>query len=231
VTVIVLIPAHEEAERIAATVTAASAIEGVDRVLVVDDGSADDTAMRAEAAGAQVVRLGRNEGKGAAMDAGYALIRDEADVVLLLDGDLGESASQGGLLLEPVLSGAADMVVAAFPRPAGKAGFGLVRGLARAGIRALGGRRFEPTAPLSGQRALDRDALEAVTPFASGYGVEVAMTIRALRAGLRVVEIPTRMAHAATGRDIAGFVHRGRQFLHVARALAALAVERRPGAR
>lgn len=229
--VIVLIPAHDEAERIAATVAAACAIGAVDRVLVIDDGSADDTAARAEAAGAEVLRLGRNAGKGAALDAGLASVRDDADVVLLLDGDLAESAGQGGRLLGPVLRGEADMTVATFPRPTGKAGFGLVKGLARAGIRVLGGHGFDPTAPLSGQRALDRDALAAVTPFASGYGVEVALTVRALRAGLRVVEVPTEMAHAATGRDIAGFAHRGRQFAHVARALLALAVERRRRAR
>jgi glycosyltransferase involved in cell wall biosynthesis len=229
-TVIALIPAHDEAQRIVATVTATASIAGVDRVLVIDDGSGDDTAARAEAAGAEVLRLGRNAGKGAALDAGLALVRAEADIVLLLDGDLGESASEGERLLGPVVRGEADMTVAAFPRPTGKAGFGLVKGLARAGIRLLGGRGFEPTAPLSGQRALDRDALEAVTPFAFGYGVEVALTVRALRSGLRVLEVPTQMSHAATGRDAAGFLHRGRQFAHVARAIVALAFERRPGA-
>lgn len=229
--VVVLIPAHDEAERIGATVVAALAIVGVDRVLVIDDGSSDETAARAEQFGAEVLRLERNAGKGAALDAGLAMVQDEVEAVLLLDGDLAESASQGGRLLGPVLRGEADMTVATFPRPAGRAGFGLVKALARAGIRVLGGRGFEPTAPLSGQRALDRDALAAVTPFAFGYGVEVALTVRALRAGLRVVEVPTEMAHAATGRDAAGFAHRGRQFAHVARAILALAVERRPGAR
>jgi glycosyltransferase involved in cell wall biosynthesis len=229
-TVIALIPAHDEAERIAATVEATMRIAGVDRVLVIDDGSSDDTAERAEAAGAEVLRLGRNVGKGAALDAGLASVRGDVDVVVLLDGDLGASASQGDRLLGPVLRGEADMTVAAFPTPAGKAGFGLVKGLARAGIRTLGGHGFTPTAPLSGQRALDRAALDAVTPFAFGYGVEVALTVRALRAGLRVVEVPTDMSHAATGRDMAGFAHRGRQFIHVARAIAALAFERGPRA-
>ena len=228
---IVLIPAHDEAERIAATVVAAAAIAGVDRVLVIDDGSSDDTSERAAGAGADVLRLTRNVGKGAALDAGLETVRDDADVVLLLDGDLGESASQGGRILAPVLHGEADMAIAGFPRPEGKAGFGLVKGLARFGIRLLGGRGFEAGAPLSGQRALDRRTIDVVTPFAFGYGVEVALTVRALRAGLRVVEVPTEMTHAATGRDVAGFAHRGRQFLHVARALLRLAFERPRGAR
>jgi hypothetical protein len=228
--VIALIPAHDEAERITATVVAALGIPGVDRIVVIDDASSDDTARLAGTAGAEVIRLAANVGKGAALDAGLARVRDDADILLLLDGDLADSAGQGSLLLEPVLSGQADMTVAAFPRPTGKAGFGLVKGLARFGIRLLGsaaGRRFEATAPLSGQRAMTRECWAAVTPFAFGYGVEVALTVRALRKGFRVVEVVTTMSHDATGRDVAGFKHRGRQFLHVARAIVRLAFERR----
>jgi hypothetical protein len=228
--VIALIPAHDEAERITATVVAALGIPGVDRIVVIDDASSDDTARLAGTAGAEVIRLAANVGKGAALDAGLARVRDDADILLLLDGDLADSAAQGSLLLEPVLSGQADMTVAAFPRPTGKAGFGLVKGLARFGIRLLGsaaGRRFEATAPLSGQRAMTRECWAAVTPFAFGYGVEVALTVRALRKGFRVVEVVTTMSHDATGRDVAGFKHRGRQFLHVERAIVRLAFERR----
>jgi len=67
-----------------------------------------------------------------------------------------------------------------------------------------------------------------VRPFSSGYGAEVGITVRALRGGMKLVEVPTTMAHAATGRDIAGFAHRGRQFVHVASALARLALRRTP---
>jgi glycosyltransferase involved in cell wall biosynthesis len=224
VDIAVLIPAHDEGDRIAATVAAARAIPGVTRCVVVDDASQDDTAEKAEAAGAKVVRLWNNVGKGAALEAGAMRI-ENADVVLLLDGDLGETAAQGALLLAPVLADEADMSIATFP-PAGKAGFGFVLRIARWGIRSLGG-DFEAAAPLSGQRALTSDALAATRPFATGYGVEVALTVRALRRGLRLVEIPTTMTHAATGRDLKGFVHRGRQFVHVCLALLKLSFERR----
>lgn len=227
---VALIPAHDEAERIQATVRAAASIPGVRRVIVVDDDSSDGTAQLAEDAGAEVLRLLENLGKGAALDAGLALVPRDVDALLLLDGDLAESAAQGALLLGPVERGQADMTVAVFPRPAGKAGFGLVKGLARLGIRALGGRagrEFPAGAPLSGQRAMTPECLERVTPFAFGYGVEVALTVRALRGGMRVAEVPTTMSHDATGRDAAGFAHRGRQFAHVAMALARLAFERR----
>jgi glycosyltransferase involved in cell wall biosynthesis len=225
-TIVALIPAYNEAQRIAATVSAVAGIGKVDSILVVDDGSADDTAHIAEAAGARVLRLAVNAGKGAALDAGYELLREEADILLLLDGDLGSTAGQAGSLLDPVVRGEADMTIAAFPRPVGKAGFGLVKGLARTGIHCLGSRSFTASAPLSGQRALNRRALAVTTPFAFGYGVEVALTVRALRARMRVIEVPTTMAHAATGRDAAGFAHRGRQFTHVVRALVRLALER-----
>lgn len=221
----VLIPAHNEAARVGDTVTAARALPGVTRVVVVDDGSADETARRAEVAGAKVVRLMHNVGKGAALEAGASRVAD-ADIVLLLDADLGVTASQAELLLEPVVAGRADMSVAAFPRPTGKAGFGLVKGLARWGIARMGG-GFEAQAPLSGQRALNARSFEAVRPFATGYGVEVALTVRALRCGLRVEEVPTTMKHAATGRDLSGFIHRGRQFTHVLMALVKLSLERR----
>jgi len=103
--------------------------------------------------------------------------------------------------------------VAHFPSPKKKGGFGLVRGLARLGIRYFTGLKVK--APLSGQRALAREVLPAVLPFAGGYGVEVALTIRAARRGYRVREIPLPMHHRETGRSLSGFLHRGRQFRDV----------------
>lgn len=225
--VIALIPAHNEQARIVQTVTAVGTITEIDRVIVIDDGSTDRTAELAAGAGAEVVSLAVNSGKGAALNAGLARAtsRGEDPVILLLDADLGDSAAQAGSLLLPVVQGVADMTIAAFPRPQGKAGFGLVKGLARRGIRRLGNPDFPAHAPLSGQRALSPAARHACTPFAQGYGVEIALTVHALQAGLRVLEVETTMTHAATGRDLAGFLHRGRQFLHVLRTLVALSKE------
>lgn len=222
--VVALIPAHDEAARVGATVAAVRSAGVVDRIVVVDDGSGDSTADVAREAGAEVVRLDRNAGKGAALEAGLDRVRDDADVLVLLDADLEATAAQVSRLVQPVLDGVADMAVAALPRPARTGGFGLVKGLARWGIRTLA--HLDVRAPLSGQRAMSREAWEAATPFLPGFGVEVGLTVRAARAGLRVVEVPTTMTHAATGRDLAGFRHRGRQFLAVARAIALLALER-----
>ncbi len=212
----VVIPAYNAAARVESTVRAALGIvlPGWETgVLVVDDGSRDGTAVRATAAGAAVLRLPRNGGKGRAVAAGVAAL--PADAWLFLDADLGETAAEGCVLAEPVAAGRADVAVAVMPRRG--AGLGLAVGLARAGTLALAGRWLE--APLSGQRCLNRRAWEACRPD-SGFGLEAGMNVDVLRAGLRLVEVPTAMGHAATGWNPAGVWHRGRQFLAVAGALA-----------
>ena len=223
--VVALIPAYNEAERIEETVRATLSIPAVTSCIVIDDGSRDETAAIAERAGAKVARLLGNAGKGGALQFG-AKRSEDADYLLLLDGDLGDTAAQGAALLEPVLAGAADMTIATFPKPAGKAGFGFVKGMARKQIAAMGG-GFLADAPLSGQRALTRECFDSTLPIGVGYGVEVTLTIRALRAGFRLLEVPTTMSHAATGRNFAGFHHRGRQFVHVWLALRKLRKETR----
>ncbi len=207
-----LVPAYNEADSIGATVKALRAVSGVDKVVVVDDASADDTVRAAESAGADVVRMSRNLGKGGAVNK--ALSGDlPFDSILLIDGDTGETASEAGKLLKPVLSGQTDMTVAVLPRKEGTGGFGLALGLAKRVIKSKTG--FESAAPLSGQRALNKKAFEAAYPFAQGYGLETAMTVDVLRAGLKVTEVPAGFTHAYTRRDLGGFMHRGRQFLAI----------------
>ena len=210
-----VVPAHDEAGRVEATVRALRRIGHVAEVVVVDDGSTDGTAGAAERAGARVLRLGRNRGKGAALAHGVAATR--ASILLLADADLGSSAANLEAVLLPVLNGETDLAIAAPPRAGGPSGFGLVEALARWGIRRLAGRRMER--PLSGQRAVRREVIDALPGFAPGFGVETAFTIGALRAGYRVIEVPCEIAHARTGRDPAGFAHRARQGLDVIRAL------------
>lgn len=218
--VVALIPAYNEAKYITATVAALAALSEVSEIVVVDDASSDSTAALAAAAGARVISLPCNSGKGAALNRGSEQIK--ADIVMLLDGDLGDSAGNAKLLLEPVLAGRADMTVAHFPPPRLKGGFGLVKGLARKGIKFYTG--LEMQSPLSGQRVMTRPVMDKLLPFASGYGVEVGLTIKAARAGFKVLEVPVPMTHAETGRDLKGFWHRGRQFCHIARVLAKAAV-------
>ena len=210
----VVIPARNESARIAATVTAARAIRGVHVVVVVDDGSTDETAEVALAAGALVVRHRRNRGKAAAMTSGATAVQD--DVLVFLDADLGATAAEAATLLAALSH--ADVAVATLPAATGAGGHGFVVRLARKGIERRTG--WAPKQPLSGQRALTRAAFEAARPLAYGFGVETAMTVDLMRKGFRVVEVETQMAHRVTGRSWRDQVHRARQFAHVAIALA-----------
>jgi hypothetical protein len=193
-----------------------SGIAGVQAVLVVDDGSTDGTADSARAAGAWVLGLAENRGKGGALAAAL-LATPETDVYLLVDADTGATAAGAAGLLEPVLAGEADMAVGVLPSAGSRAGLGLVRRLAAAGIRrATGG--FVARAPLSGQRAVRGPLLRALD-LAPRFGLETALTVDAVRAGARVVELPVDMDHRHTGRSLAGFSHRARQGADIARAL------------
>jgi len=233
--VAVVIPAKDEEARIAATVAGARRIKGVDLVLVVDDGSTDRTAERAQAGGATVVRHARNRGKAAAMETGASSVavleqqegRPTPRALLFLDGDLQDTADAAAPLAEAVLAGDADMTIAVLPpqqSPGG--GRGLVVNLSRDGIQRATG--WTATQPLSGQRCLTRAAYEAGLPLAAGFGVETALTIDLLRKGFRVQEVEVPFLHRVTGTDWRAQVHRARQWADVARALVARRVAPRP---
>jgi glycosyltransferase involved in cell wall biosynthesis len=223
--VAVVIPAWNEADRIAATVGSASTIPGVGLVVVVDDGSRDGTARQARQAGAAVMRHARNRGKGAAMETGAEAVRllDEHDGqphrhLLFLDADLGETAGRAGPLTEPVLAGTADMTIAVFTTTVKLGGHGMVVGLAGKGIERATG--WLPRQPLNGQRCLTRAAFEAARPLAHGFGIETALTIDLMRSGMRITEVEVDLAHRATGTDLRAQLHRARQLADVGRALA-----------
>lgn len=215
VRVAAIVPARNEAARIAETVRALRAVAAIDEVIVVDDASGDGTFRVAARAGAHAYRLRARRGKGGALAFGVA--RTHARVLVFCDGDLGDSAVVAGPLLEPVLAGVADMAVAR-PPDGPATGFGLVEGFSRWGIRSLAG--TEMRRPLSGQRALRREIVDRFG-IAPGFGVETALSVDALRGGFRVIEVPHPVKHRRTGRDLAGFAHRARQGLDVAAALAA----------
>jgi glycosyltransferase involved in cell wall biosynthesis len=230
---VILVAARDEAERIGATLAALARAFPDAGIWVADDGSRDETAALARATGATVLSRERGAphrrwgaGKGQAMTAlaraalaRGALDREDPDpgepnggdpVFVLCDGDLTESAERLGPLPQAVIEGRADIAVAAFARPVG-GGFGVAVGFARWAIRRRCGLRTR--APISGQRAMRGETLRALLPFASGYGMEMGITIDGVRAGHRVLEIDLELAHRATGRTPAGFLHRARQLV------------------
>jgi glycosyltransferase involved in cell wall biosynthesis len=214
-TITVVIPAYNEEKRIVATLQAVQNLEANPQIIVVNDGSSDRTAQLAREQGVRVVDLEVNRGKGGAMNAVLSLL--DADITVFIDADLGSSAAEAYKIIDPVLNDRCDLCIAAFPLPAKKGGFGMVKGTAARAIRRVG--NIEVTAPLSGQRAMTREVLQAVTPFEEAYGVELGMSIKALQRGFRLLEVPTTMSHNETGRDLRGFLHRGKQFMDVLRVI------------
>ena len=206
-----IVAAHNEADRIGETVKALREALPSAVIWVADDASGDGTAEAAMSAGARVVSRGRPHGKGGNVSAAAAAVLSEGEppaIVLLCDGDLGASAAQLVPLVEAVERGDCDLAVAAFANRVG-GGFGLALGFAHWAIRRLCG--FDAKAPISGQRAMRVEVLRAVLPFARGYGMEIGMTVDAVRAGYRVSEYELDLTHRATGRSFRGFLHRGKQ--------------------
>jgi glycosyltransferase involved in cell wall biosynthesis len=206
-----IVAAHNEADRIGETVKALREALPSAVVWVADDASSDGTAEVAMSAGARVVSRGRPHGKGGNVSAAAEAALSEGEppaLVLLCDGDLGASAARLMPLVAAVEAGECDLAVAAFANRVG-GGFGLALGFAHWTIGRLCG--FDATAPISGQRAMRTEVLRAVLPFARGYGMELGMTVDAVRAGYRVNEYELDLTHRATGRSFAGFLHRGKQ--------------------
>ncbi len=221
---VVIVAAHDEAERIGATLAALKLAFPDAQLWVADDGSSDATPEIARHAGARVVRSARVIGKGGAVTPAARDALDESrasavgaadpSIFVFCDADLADSARELPALAEAVARGEADVAVARFARRVG-GGAGLALAFARWAIRRRCG--LEASAPISGQRALRARALSAVLPFADGYGMEIGMTIDAVRAGHRVIEVELDLAHRATGRTPAGFIHRGRQLVDFVR--------------
>jgi glycosyltransferase involved in cell wall biosynthesis len=209
-----VVTARDEADRLGDTLAALrDAFPGAP-VVVGDDASQDGTSDVARSFGASVARSDRRLGKGGIATLAARELGPVA-VLVLADGDLGASARSLPRLVDALERDEGDLAVASFAQRVG-GGFGVALGFAGWAIRRRTGLRV--SAPISGQRALRSPVVDAVVPFAPGFGMEIGMTIDAHRAGFRLVEIELDLSHRATGRTAAGFLHRARQlrdFVHV----------------
>lgn len=167
-----IIPAYNEADTVAAVVRATRSVTQVDEIIVVDDGSTDNTALAAQRAGAKVIALPENVGKGGALATGIAQAKGE--VLVFLDADLvGLKPGHVSKLLEPVLANQADMATGVF-----------------ANGRWITDLAQQITPLLSGQRALRREILVGIDLGSIGFAVEVALDRLARNHKLRVVHVP-----------------------------------------
>ena len=187
-----LIPAYNEAAHIAAVVAGAAAHLPV---LVVDDGSADDTVRLAEKAGATVVRHVANRGKGTALVTGFgwALERGSGAVVTL-DADGQHDPAEIPAFLDAFERGAGDLIIGRrrfdqMPRARQWANATGSRLLSW----AVGQRIYDNQ---SGYRLVSRRALETFRFTTTGFDLEVEMIAQAARAGLRIGWVPIRTIYA-----------------------------------
>ncbi|MDR1773554.1 MAG: glycosyltransferase family 2 protein [Clostridioides sp.] len=161
----------------------------------------------------KLVKISKNSGKGHALNCGLKEAYKKSDVIGFIDGDLGKSSSETKKLIEPILNGEADVTIAGFPKATKKGGFGFVKRLAYNSVFEMTG--TEVLASLSGQRIFKREVLEKFEEIPFGYGVEVGMTIDILKLGYKIKEVPVNMTHNETGRNLKGFIHRGKQYYHI----------------
>lgn len=221
--VTILIPAFNEEKNIAHT------IKGLENfrdtfcqknqldlgIIVIDDGSKDKTGKKAIDAGVEVIQLKQNKGKGNALREG--LKKADGDIIVFLDADLRDSSEEAYKLVTPILNGEADVTIARFKPPGKKKGLGFVKALAYHGVKFFTGHGV--TSALSGQRAFKKEVLKSIGTIPDGFGIEVGMLIDILRKGFVVKEVDVNMQHDVTGRDLRGFMHRGKQFWHILKVL------------
>ncbi len=212
-TILALIPGYQEGPRIASVVDAARAFLPV---VVVDDGSTDDTAARAEAAGATVLRQRPNAGKGAALRAGfrYALEHGAAAVVTL-DADGQHDPGEIPLFLKAFEAGRPELVI-------GRRDFGsmpVVRRLSNTlggwVFSAAVGRRVADNQ--SGYRLIGRELMTALLDSdEGGFEFEVEMIARCIALSLPIAEVPIRTIYAGEPSHIRPWRHLT-EFLRVSR--------------
>ena len=216
----IIIPAYNEEDKIKDTLESIKSIETINQIIVVDDGSSDKTTEKASQVQSEKIKvftLDKNKGKGFALNYGLKIAMENADIIGFLDGDLGSSSSEVEKLITPIINNEADVIIAKFPPAKKKGGLGFVKGLAKQSVLDMTGEELDAT--LSGQRLFKKEVLQQFEEIPFGYGVEVGMTIDILKKGYKIKEVLVNMTHSETGRDLKGFIHRGKQYYHIKKVL------------
>lgn len=197
--VIACIPAFNEERTIAKVLIRAS--HHVDGLIVIDDGSEDDTGAIAEKLGALVIRHGQNLGKGIALRDGFAWAKENNVAVLVtLDADGQHDPDEIPILISPVLGGEADITVGG--RSVRPPGMTMQRRLAQKTLDSLVGVK-EGSALVdsqSGFRAYSRRAVSSVEVSEWSMGAESEILIHAKKAGLVIHQVPVHMQYEIEGR-------------------------------
>ena len=188
-TVWVLVPAFDEVATIATVVRGAAT--HVARVLVVDDGSRDGTGEAAAAAGAEVLRLDENLGKGTAVRAGLSrVLASDATHVLFMDGDLQHRPEDIPVLLHEAAESGAAMVVGerVFRRAETPGSRYWANVIGSWALATLMGVDLKDTQ--SGFRLVRTDVLRTLSLEATGYEFETELVVKLARRGMRIAGVP-----------------------------------------
>jgi len=209
--ILALIPAYNEAQQIASVVT--RALEHLP-VLVVDDGSKDDTAAQAEHSGATVLRQVPNQGKGAALRAGFRqAINEGYEAVITLDADGQHDPTEISKFLGVYQANHADLIIGA--RNFDQMPF--VRRLANtSGQKLFSWALGQPVRDnQSGYRFISRQLMDALlTSDEQGFEFEVEMIVTCIQQGFKLDWVPIQTIYAGESSHIQPLNHT-RNFLRV----------------
>lgn len=194
---VIQIPCLDEAQTLGATLAdLPRSVTDVDRIsiIVVDDGSADETADVAASLGASVIRLPATRGLAVAFSAGIeASLTAGADIIVNTDGDNQYRGADVATLIAPIVAGSADIVIGARPISTMNDFSWAKKMLQRTGswvVRRLSGTRVDDAT--SGFRAYSREAALRLDVF-SGYTYTLETIVQAANHGLRIASVPIRV--------------------------------------
>lgn len=212
--IIAIIPAFNEELAISSVVKKTK--EYVNEVIVVDDGSKDETSKRASEAGAKVVRLEKNKGKAFALKTGFeeAKVR-EPSVIVMLDGDGQHFPSDIPKVAEPVLKGESDLVIGSRFLNNGHE----IPKYRQVGQKVLNeitnlGAKNRLTDTQSGFRALSKTAVSNMNFNSVGYSIESDMIVNLSSRGMRIREVPVSVDYSVANKHKKNSAVMGMQLLN-----------------
>lgn len=210
----VLLPAFNEEVALGSIILRSK--QHADKVIVVDDGSTDNTAHVAELAGAEVIRHHSNQGKGAALRSGFEAAKD-MDIIVTIDADAQHNPDEIPVVVKPIIEGNADVVN----------GSRYITGLdentpsyRRVGQKVLDkatniSSGLDLTDTQSGFRAFSKESIKYFRFNEVGFGVESEMLADAAEAGLRIVEVEIGVRYDVDGSTKNPVSHGVRVLLHI----------------
>ena len=178
----VIIPAYNEEETVAKVVEVIKKVSFVDEIVVVNDGSSDNTEGEALKAGAKVINHEVNKGKGEALFTGYKKV--DCDIIAFIDADIYNLTSKKvEAMIRPILEGKTDITKTKFARESGRVTELTAKPLLNFFFPEIS---FEQ--PLSGQFAAKKEVLKRIN-FEKDYGVDVGIVIDADVLGISIMEV------------------------------------------